>query len=70
MRMIGVTGGTGSGKSVVTAMLAEQGAFVVDADAISHQVILKGEEPSEGFGIYSAALHYTIGGYAKRKGRS
>ena len=44
MRMIGVTGGTGSGKSVVTAMLAEQGAFVVDADAISHQLILKGEE--------------------------
>lgn len=33
------------------------------------QIILKGEEASEGFGIYSAALHYTIGGYAKRKGR-
>ena len=55
MRMIGVTGGTDSGKSVVTAMLAEQGAFVVDADAISHQVILKGEEAYrrlvEAFGV-------------------
>lgn len=43
MRVIGITGGTGSGKSVVTAMLAKRGAFVVDADAISHQVIRKGE---------------------------
>ncbi len=55
MRMIGITGGTGSGKSVVTALLAEQGAFVVDADAISHQVIEKGEEAYrrlvEAFGV-------------------
>lgn len=33
------------------------------------QIQLKGKELNEGFGIYSAALHYTIGGYAKRKGR-
>lgn len=31
------------------------------------QIILKGEAMNEGFGIYSAALHYTIGSYAKRK---
>ena len=31
------------------------------------QIILKGKEMNEGFGIYSAALHYTIGSYAKRK---
>lgn len=31
------------------------------------QIILKGKEKNEGFGIYSAALHYTIGSYAKRK---
>lgn len=31
------------------------------------QIILKGEALNEGFGIYSAALHYTIGSYAKRK---
>lgn len=33
------------------------------------QIILKGSELHEGFGIYSAALHYTLGGYAKRKKR-
>ena len=33
------------------------------------QIILKGSEKNEGFGIYSAALHYTIGGYAKKKSR-
>ena len=31
------------------------------------QIQLKGKELNEGFGIYSAALHYNIGGYAKRK---
>lgn len=33
------------------------------------QIQVKGKELNEGFGIYSAALHYTIGGYAKRKSR-
>lgn len=34
------------------------------------QIILKGAELNEGFGIYSAALHYNIGSYAKRKKRA
>lgn len=32
---IGLTGGIGSGKSTVAAMLVEQGAALIDADAIS-----------------------------------
>lgn len=32
---IGLTGGIGSGKSTVAAMLAERGATVIDADALS-----------------------------------
>ena len=36
--VIGVTGGIGSGKSSVSAIMAELGAEVVDADEISHGV--------------------------------
>jgi dephospho-CoA kinase len=45
-RVIGLTGGIGSGKSTVTAILAELGARVVDADKIGHWVYRPG---SEGF---------------------
>jgi len=34
-----VGGGIGSGKSVVTGVLAERGVVVIEADAIGHQVI-------------------------------
>ena len=40
--MIGFTGGIGSGKSTVAAMLAERGAVVVDADAIAREVVEPG----------------------------
>jgi dephospho-CoA kinase len=35
MRSLGLTGGIGSGKSTVAALLAGRGAVIVDADAIS-----------------------------------
>lgn len=38
MLVIGLTGGIGSGKSTVSALLAEKGAVVIDADAIVHEV--------------------------------
>ena len=38
MLLIGLTGGIGSGKSTVSALLAARGAVVVDADAIVHDV--------------------------------
>ena len=40
--MVGLTGGIGSGKSTVAAMLAERGAVVVDADAIAREVVEPG----------------------------
>ena len=40
MKVIGLTGGTGSGKSVVSKSLAEAGAVIVDADKIAHEIIL------------------------------
>jgi dephospho-CoA kinase len=36
--LIGLTGGIGSGKSTVSALLAAKGAVVVDADAIVHEL--------------------------------
>ena len=39
---IGLTGGIGSGKSTVAAMLAELGAAVIDADAISRSLTAPG----------------------------
>ncbi len=38
MLKVGLTGGVGSGKSTVARLFAEQGASVVDADDISHQL--------------------------------
>lgn len=42
MLMIGLTGGIGSGKSTVAAMLAARGAVIVDADAIAREVVEPG----------------------------
>jgi dephospho-CoA kinase len=39
---IGLTGGIGSGKSTVAALLAERGAVVVDADRIAREVVEPG----------------------------
>lgn len=44
MRTIGLTGGIGSGKSSVSAILAGLGAVVIDADAITREVQEPGTE--------------------------
>jgi dephospho-CoA kinase len=38
MILVGLTGGIGAGKSTVSALLAERGAVIVDADAITREV--------------------------------
>lgn len=43
MLRIGVTGGIGSGKSTVASMFAELGAVVIDADAISREIVEPGQ---------------------------
>ncbi|MGQ0618241.1 MAG: dephospho-CoA kinase [Acidimicrobiia bacterium] len=43
MPVVAVTGGIGSGKSTVAAMLAERGAVVIDADAVTHRLQQPGQ---------------------------
>ena len=44
MKVIGLTGGIGSGKSTVSQFLAELGVIIVDADKIGHEVFKPGTE--------------------------
>jgi dephospho-CoA kinase len=44
MKTIGLTGGIGSGKSTVSQLLIELGAFVIDADKVGHEIYLPGKE--------------------------
>ncbi len=54
MKIIGLTGGIGSGKSTVAQFLAELGAVVIDADKIGHEMCrpatLVGQQVVEAFG--------------------
>ena len=43
MKVIGLTGGIGSGKSTVSQYLAELGAVIMDADKIGHEVFQPGQ---------------------------
>jgi len=42
MKVIGLTGGIGSGKSTVSRFLAELGAVIIDADKVGHEVFKSG----------------------------
>jgi dephospho-CoA kinase len=42
MKIIGLTGGIGSGKSTVSRFLAELGAAIIDADNVGHEVLKPG----------------------------
>ena len=41
--VIGVTGGTGCGKSTVSSILKELGAKIIDADIVSREIVKKGQ---------------------------
>ncbi len=43
MKIIGITGGTGAGKSAVCDELKRYGAQIIDADEIARQVVQKGQ---------------------------
>jgi dephospho-CoA kinase len=43
VKLVGLTGGIGSGKSTVSRLLAERGALIVDADVITREVQARGQ---------------------------
>jgi dephospho-CoA kinase len=47
MKVIGLTGGIGSGKSTVAQFLAEMGAVIVDLDKVGHEALRKGSQAWE-----------------------
>ena len=53
MKLVGLTGGIASGKSVVSARLAEHGAVVVDADVLAREVVEPGTP-----GLAAIASHF------------
>ena len=64
MKTIGLTGGIGSGKSTVSQLLAERGAFVIDADKVGHEIYLPGkaawQQVTAAFGSEILAADQTI----------
>lgn len=52
MYIIGLTGGIGSGKSTVSKMLKELGAYIVDADRIAREVVMPNEPAWQGIIAY------------------
>lgn len=42
MNVLGLTGGTGSGKSTVSRFAQEMGAYIIDADIVARKVVEKG----------------------------
>jgi dephospho-CoA kinase len=47
MKIIGLTGGTGSGKSTVAGIARQLGAKVIDADIVAREVVKKGQTALE-----------------------
>ena len=43
MVFVALTGGIGSGKSTVAAMLVQRGAVLIDADALAREVVEPGQ---------------------------
>jgi dephospho-CoA kinase len=53
MKVIGLTGGIGSGKSAVTDYLTERGRAVIDADVLAREVVAVGTE-----GLAAVVAHF------------
>lgn len=68
MKVIGLTGGIGAGKSTVTNYLRKQGYLVIDADAIAHQITEKGSPALKKIALcFGAEVLYEDGSLNRKK---
>ncbi len=67
MKVIGLTGGIGSGKSTVSRFLAELGAVILNADEIGHDALKRGTEISRQISAAFGRQVLTPGGDIDRR---
>ena len=68
MKIIGLTGGIGSGKSTVSEYLASKGIKIIDADKISHEIMEKGSPLLEVLSIAFGSDIINADGSLNRRG--
>lgn len=67
MKIIGLTGGIGSGKSTVSAYLKSKGCRIIDADALARQMTEKGSPALEKLRTAFGDKYFNDDGSLKRK---
>jgi dephospho-CoA kinase len=67
MKVIGLTGGIGSGKSTVGAFFKELGATVIDADKVGHRLLEEDETVREQIHALFGAAVFDDSGIVNRK---
>ncbi|MBU2536517.1 MAG: dephospho-CoA kinase [Chloroflexota bacterium] len=68
MKIIGLTGGFGSGKSTISQFLGELGAVIIDADKVGHEVSKPGTEAwQKVVGTFGQGIISTDGTIDRRK---
>ena len=66
--IFGLTGGIASGKSAVAVILAELGAYIVDCDLISRELVSKGSQTlKEIVQIFGSSILYSNGELNRQK---
>ncbi len=70
MKIIGLTGGIGTGKSTVSSYLRQKNIEIADADRIAHEITEPGEPALEKIREAFGNSVITAGGELDRKGLS
>lgn len=67
MKIIGLTGGIGSGKSTVSSYLREKGCYIIDADKMSRELTAKGGSAIPGIKSIFGDKVFNLDGSLDRK---